>query len=72
MRLNSFKVIRYVVLSAYIKIGAFFKGNKFEIRKKEEIKIIAYLNRAMISVNKYYNYNNKKVFYNSTINELLK
>ena len=49
MCLNSFKIIKYVVLSAYIEIEAFFKGNKFEIRKKEEIKIIAYLNRAMIS-----------------------
>ena len=36
------------------------------------MKVITYLNRVIISINEYGNYNFKKVFYNWTIIELLK
>ena len=48
---NSFKMISSVVVLAYIKNEAFCLGIKFEIRKKDEIKFIADLNRVIISVN---------------------
>ena len=42
---------------AYIKNEAFISGNKFEIRKKDEITVIADLKRVIIVVNEYDNYN---------------
>ena len=42
---------------AYIKNEAFNSGDKFEIRKKYEIEVIVYLNRVIIGVNEYDNYN---------------
>ena len=53
---NSLKVISSVVVLVYIKNETFCLGIKFEIRKKDEIKIIADLNRVIISVNEYGNY----------------
>ena len=53
---NSYKLITSIVVLAYIKNEAFISGNKFEIRGKNEIQVIAYLNRVIISVNEYNNY----------------
>ncbi len=41
---------------AYIKNEAFIVGNKFEISKKDEIKITADINRVIISIDEYDNY----------------
>ena len=57
---------------ANTKNESIFLVNKCEIRKKDEIKIIAYLNRVIISINEYGHYNFKKVFYNWTIYDLQK
>ncbi len=44
------------MLLAYIKNEAFIVGNKFEISKKDEIKITADLNRVIIRIDEYDNY----------------
>ncbi len=56
---NGYKVISWVVVLAYIKNEALILSNKFEIRKKDEMKVIVYLNRVIIGVNEYDNYNFK-------------
>ena len=55
---NGYIAISLVVVLAYIKNEAFILGNKFEIRKKDEMKVIVDLNRVIIVVNEYDNYNN--------------
>jgi hypothetical protein len=44
-----------LVVLAYFKNEAFNSGNTFEIRINDEIQVIAYLNRVIISVNEYDN-----------------
>ena len=52
---NSYKVNSWLVVLAYFKNEAFNSGNTFEIMINDEIQIMAYLNRVIISVNEYDN-----------------